>query len=85
MHLKEKQRFSVSDGEHPGGCDGNAGSENNWKEASVGPRQDLLIQVNSSWGFPFPCMTILKASTSTRKDHAEYFTSFIFLNFSTLW
>jgi len=48
MHLKEKQRFSVSDGEHPGGCDGNAGSENNWKEASVGPRQDLLIQVNSS-------------------------------------
>lgn len=74
MHLKEKKRFSVSDEEYPRGCDGHAGSENDWKEESAALYQDLLIQVNNNWGFQFPFMTILKESTSTRKDPADYYT-----------
>lgn len=44
MHLKEKKCFSVSDEEYPRGCDGHAGSENDWKEESAALYQDLLIQ-----------------------------------------
>lgn len=47
MHLKEKKSFPVSDEGQPRGCDGNAGSESNWKQESAALWHELLIQVNN--------------------------------------
>lgn len=47
MHLKEKKSFPVSDEGQLPGYDGNAGSENSWKEESAALWHELLTQVNN--------------------------------------
>lgn len=46
-YLKEKKSSPVSGEGQLNGYDGNAGSENNWKEESAALWHELLIQVNN--------------------------------------